>query len=100
MTLQLSALVSVAMALAIPNLAFAEGNSAIPGHPGDISRVATTATSVDPFSFVVPALEREVPMPSYGIGTSSQAADPAVQMDKSMENMDHSNMPGMTEGTN
>ena len=95
----MTALACVAVALATSNAAYAEGDGMIPGHPGDTSQPAITAEAIDPFSLAVPILDRDMPVPSYGQAMSSHG-DPIAEMDKSMENMDHSNMPGMTEGTN
>jgi hypothetical protein len=87
--------VAAAVAIATSNLAFAEGDAPIPGHPGEKSELAATAASLDPFSLAVPQLDREVAAPSYAQPSPAQSSDPAAPTGTSMEGMDHSAMPGM-----
>jgi hypothetical protein len=87
--------VAAAVAIATSNLAFAEGEAPIPGHPGERSEAAATAASLDPFSLVVPQIDREEPTPSYAQPSPTQSSDPAAPTGTSMEGMDHSAMPGM-----
>jgi hypothetical protein len=84
-----------AVAIATSNLAFAEGEAPLPGHPGESSKPATTTSSLDPFSLVVPQLDRDEPVPSYGQPAAAGSNDPAKGSGASMEGMDHSAMPGM-----
>jgi hypothetical protein len=87
---------AAAVTLATSNLAFAEGEAPLPGHPGDTSPPTASAASVDPFSLSVPLLDREDPTPSYAQPAPRPSSNPAAPAGTSMEGMDHSAMPGMT----
>jgi hypothetical protein len=91
---------AAALAIATSNVAFAEGETPIPGHPAEGSTAAATAASVDPFSLAVPQLERDEPVPSYGLPRAAGTNEPPANADASMEGMDHSAMPGMKHDTN
>lgn len=96
MKLRTSALAGVALAIGFSNLAVADGETALPGHPGDNSNpTAAAAAPLDPFSLGVPPLDRDEPAPSYAKPAPAPSNDPAAPTGASMEGMDHSSMPGM-----
>jgi len=100
MNVRMTALAGAAVAIATSSIAFAEGDRPIPGHPGYGANPMAATTTLDPFSLAVPQLDRAEPSPSYGSAAPAKPGDPSAEMEGSMEGMDHSNMPGMTEGSN
>jgi len=101
MNVRMTALACAAVAIATPSIAFAEGDDLpIPGHPGENGNPTAAAATLDPFSLAVPQLDRAEPSPSYGPSAPPKTSDPTAESEGAMEGMDHSNMPGMTDGGN